>query len=179
MAFAMVGVVVAAALVAATSFSPILASAQENAREDIRVQKFRAASGSGVATDLETGENYRSAIRAIWTNDNSTGERIMHRGAIIISVDDERVRYTIVPGTWEIEVGEDGLTFEASGQVENDDEVFDVALKGYLGGPVGFIKRAGMAWAIDGVMSGDEREYELHYVMIGHLGRLVVIDEEQ
>jgi hypothetical protein len=103
----------------------------------------------------------------------------VHRGAIIISVDDERIRYTIVPSTWEIEGGEDGLTFKASGQVENDDEVFDVNLKGHLGGPVGFIKRAGMAWSVDGVMSGDEREYELHYVLIGNLGRLLVIDEEQ
>ncbi|HEU4606138.1 MAG TPA: hypothetical protein VFS46_07870 [Nitrososphaera sp.] len=176
-ALAMVGVVVAAALVAAVSFAPIAASAQERGNEDVRVHKFRTASGIGVATDIETGEDSRSAFRAIWHNDNSTGERIVHRGVIVISVDEERVSYVMLPDTWKIEGGEDGLTFEASGQVENGGRVFDVSLNGYLGGPVGFVKRVGTTWSVDGVMAGEEREYELHYVMMAPLGRLAVIGE--
>jgi hypothetical protein len=176
-ALAMVGVVVAAALVAAVSFAPIAASAQERGNEDVRVHKFRTASGSGVVTDIETGEDSRSAFRAIWHNDNSKGERIVQRGVIVILVDEERVNYVMLPDTWKIEGGEDGLTFEASGQVENGGRVFDVSLNGYLGGPVGFVKRVGTTWSVDGVMAGEEREYELHYVMIAHLGRLAVIEE--
>jgi len=176
-ALAMVGAVVAAALVAAVSFAPIAASAQERGSEDVRVHKFRTASGSGIATDIETGKDFRSAFRAIWHNDNSTGERIVQRGVIVISVDEERVSYVMLPDTWKIEGSEDGLTFEASGQVENDGEVFDVSLNGYLGGPVGFVKRVGTTWSVDGVMASEESEYELHYVMITHLGRLAVIEE--
>jgi hypothetical protein len=176
-ALAMVGVVVAAALAAAVSFAPIAASAQERGTDDVR--RPRAASGAGIATDLDTGENSRSAFRALWHYDNSTDEQTVSRGTIAISVDEERVTYTFVPNTWEIQMSEDGLTFEASGQVQHteSDRVFDVTLGGYLGGPVGFVKRVGTTWSVDGVMSGEDREYELHYVMIAHLGRLAAVEE--
>lgn len=174
----MVGVVVAAALAAAVSFAPISASAQERPNEDVRVHRLRTASGAGIATDIDTGENFRSAFRAIWRYDNNTDERTMSRGSIIISVNEERVAYSFVPETWEIRVAEDGLTFEASGQVQNSDgREFDLTLNGYLGGPMGFINRAGTTWSVDGMMNGDEREYALHYVMIAHLGRLAVVQE--
>jgi hypothetical protein len=102
----------------------------------------------------------------------------MTRGSIVISVDEERVGYQFVADTWDLEVAEDGLTFEASGQVENSDgEVFDVSLDGYLGGPVGFVRRAGTTWSVDGQMTGENAEYDLHYVIIAHLGRLAVVEE--
>jgi hypothetical protein len=177
-AVAMVGVVVAAALAAAISFAPIAASAQERPASDVNIHKFRTASGAGVATATDSGEDFRSGIRAIWTYNNSTDERTMTRGSIVISVDEERVGYQFVADTWDLEVAEDGLTFEASGQVENSDgEVFDVSLDGYLGGPVGFVRRAGTTWSVDGQMTGENAEYDLHYVIIAHLGRLAVVEE--
>lgn len=174
----MVGAVVAAALVAAVSFAPIAASAQERPSEDVRMKRLKTASGAGIATDTETGEDFRSAFRAIWHYDNSTEERIMSRGAIVISVNEERITYSLLPDTWKIKVAEDGLTFEASGQVQDSDsKAFDVSLNGYLGGPVGFVKRIGTTWSVDGAMTGEDREYELHYVMIAHLGRPTVVGE--
>ena len=175
----MVGVVVAAALVAAVSFAPIAASAQERPSvQDARIHRPGTASGSGIATDADTGDDFRSAFRAIWYYGSGTDERIVSRGTIVISVEGERVTYSFLPDSWEIEVAEDGLTFEASGQVENSDgEVFDVSLNGYLGGPVGFMKRIGTTWSVDGVMTGEDRAYELHYVVIAHLSRLAVVEE--
>jgi hypothetical protein len=174
-ALAMIGVM-AAALVATVSFAPITASAQE--REVDEVRRLRTASGAGIATDIATGEDFRSAFRVIWHYDNNTDARTISRGNIVISVDGERVAYSLLPETWEIEVANGGLTFEASGQVQNGDgRKFDVTLNGYLGGPVGFVKRVGTTWSVDGVMTGEEREYNLHYVMIGHLGRLAVVQE--
>jgi hypothetical protein len=175
-ALAMVGVVVTAALVAAVSFAPIAASAQEREVDELR--RLRTASGAGIATEIASGEDYRSAFRAIWYYNNSTDERTMSRGTVVISVDGERIAYSFLPDTWRINVADDGLTFEASGQVQNSDgREFDVTLNGYLGGPIGFVKRMGTTWSVDGVMAGEEREYELHYVMIANLGRLAVVQE--
>jgi hypothetical protein len=166
-------VVVAAALVAAVSFSPVVALAQERdeVRDKVRGEvdqqhRFRMARGAGIATDTETGENFRTGLRLMTLYDSSTGERTVARGAIVISVDEERVRYDMLPETWEIKVTEDGLTFEASGQVQNSEteEQFDVSLDGYFGihGP-----RGGM-WSVEGTMSGEELDYELHYVVLTH-----------
>lgn len=175
-ALAMVGTLVAVALVVTASLAPITAMAQERGIDDVR--RFRTASGAGIATDVDTGEDHRSVLRAIWHYDNSTEERRMSRGTIVISVDEERVSYSFLPDTWEIKIAEDGLTFEASGQVQNrNSKVFSVSLNGYLGGPVGFVKRIGTTWSVDGVFTGEDREYELHYVMIGHLSRPVAAKE--
>jgi hypothetical protein len=166
-ALAMVGVVVAAALVAAVSFSPIAASAQERGeRGEVDQQyRFRVARGAGIATDTETGENFRTGLRVMTSYDDSAGERTVERGAIVISVDGERIRYDILPETWEIKVAEDGLTFEASGQVQNSEsEQFDVSLEGYFGIHTG---RGGM-WSVEGTMSGEGLDYELHYVVLSH-----------
>lgn len=172
----MVGVVAAALVAAAASFAPITASAQERGIDEVR--RLRTASGSGIATDIASGEDYRSTFRTIGHYNNSTDERMVSRGNIVISVDGERIVYSFLPDTWRIDVADDGLTFEASGQVQNSNgREFDVTLNGYLGGPVGFVKRMGMTWSVDGVMAGEEREYELHYVMIANLGRLAVVQE--
>jgi hypothetical protein len=181
-ALAMVGVVVAAALVAAVSFSPIAASAQE--RDEVRDKvrgadqqySFRVARGAGIATDTETGENFRTGLRVMTSYDDSAGERTVERGAIVISVDGERIRYDILPETWEIKVAEDGLTFEASGQVQNSEsEQFDVSLEGYFGIHTG---RGGM-WSVEGTMSGEGLDYELHYVVLSHPRALFVESEIQ
>jgi hypothetical protein len=167
-ALAMVGVVVAAALVAAISFTPIVASAQERseARDEVDQQhRFKVARGAGIATDTETGENFRTGLRVMTLYDSSTDVRTAERGVIVISINGERVRYDMLSETWEIKVAEDGLTFEASGQVQNSEgEQFDVSLDGYFGihGP-----RGGM-WSVEGTMSGGELDYELHYVVLSH-----------
>lgn len=171
----MVGVVVAAALVAAVSFSPVIASAQERgeARDAVRSvagevdqqHRFKVARGAGIATDTETGENFRTGLQVVTAYDNSTNERTVERGAIVISVNGERVHYSMLPETWDIKVAEDGLTFEASGQVQNSEgERFDVTLDGYFG----IHSPRGGTWSVEGTLSGGELDYELHYVVLTH-----------
>lgn len=168
----MVGVVVAAALIAAVSFSPDVASAQERgeprdrARDAVDQQhRFNLARGAGIATDTETGENFRTGLRVMTLYDSSTGERTVERGAIVISVDGERIRYDMLSDTWEVKVAEDGLTFEASGQVQDSEgQQFDVSLDGYFGIHTG----RGGTWSVEGTMSGGELDYKLHYVVLSH-----------
>lgn len=163
----MVGVVMAAALVAAISFSPAVASAQEiGERGEVDEQyRFRVARGAGIATDTGTGENSRTGLQVMTLYDNNTGERTVERGAIVISVNQERIRYDMLPETWEIKVTEDGLTFEASGQVQNEEtEQFDVSLDGYFG----IHTARGGTWSVEGTMTGEELDYELHYVVLSH-----------
>jgi hypothetical protein len=170
-AIAVIGVVVAAALVAAVSFAPIAASAQERgeprdrARDEVGQHRFNVARGAGIATDAETGQNFRTGLRVMTTYDNDTAERTLERGAIVISVDGERIHYDMLPETWEISIAEDSLTFEAAGQVQDSEgEQFDVSLDGYFGIHTG----RGGTWSVEGNMSGGELDYELHYVVLSH-----------
>lgn len=185
-ALAMVGVVVAAALLAAVAFSPTTASAQQTRRDGLQEGLQRSidrpfaaderpehrlginvARGAGIATNTETGDDLRSGFRLVMQklNNSETNEHELKRGMLAISVDGQRIRYQMLPETWKIVVSEDGFTFEASGKVQNaDEQKLDVDLNGYFG----MHTRLGNLWSIEGTMNGQDTSYGLHYVAISH-----------
>lgn len=186
-AIAMVGLVLAAALVAAVVSSPSAAFAQESERRekfekrldvvnDSRPHRpgIHVATGAGIATDTDTGENLRSGFRVIVQKLNGTeNEFAVKRGVIGILVEGERVLYTMDPDSWQVFLSEDGHTFEASGQVQQEEGTFDVTLNGYFA----MHTRIGNLWSIEGTMQGEDKEYKLHYVGISHPIRLGALDE--
>jgi hypothetical protein len=189
-ALAMVGLVLAAGLLVSVTISPTSALAQESDRKeklDKRIDRIgddrlhrlglHAAKGVGVATDVETGEDYKSGFRVLTQKVNGTdGEFAVKRGVIAISIEGERVFYTMIPETWSIVVSEDPLTFEARGQVQSEDgQVFDVSLNGYFA----MHTRIGNLWSIEGTMEGEDKEYELHYVAVSHRIRAAALEQLQ
>ncbi len=195
-ALAMVGVVVAAAMLAAVTFSPTAASAQETRRDELQEGRQRPTDGPfvvaerqehrqginvvrgvGIATDIESGDDLRSGFKVVTQKLNNTeaNEHEVKRGMLAISVDGERIPYQMLPETWKIVVSPDGFTFEASGKVQNaDEEKFDVNLNGYFG----MHTRLGNLWSIEGTMLGEDTGYELHYVAISHgLRAFPAVDE--
>ena len=188
-AVVMTGLVLAASILAALAFQPGFASAQETERRErleSRIDRldearetrpgFHAAKGAGVATDQETGENYRSGFRFLLQKVNgSDNEYDVRRGVIGISIDGERVYYTVVQDTWSVVLSEDRLTFEATGQVRQGDEILKVNLKGFYA----MHTRLGNLWSISGEMEGRENQYDLHYVGISHALRAAGAQEFQ
>ncbi|MGI0037081.1 MAG: hypothetical protein ACRD99_01825 [Nitrososphaera sp.] len=188
-AVAMSSLVLAASIVAAVAFQPGIASAQEIERKERLERKidrvdetretrlgFHGVKGAGVASDQETGENYRSGFRFLLQKVNGTeNEYEVKRGVIGISIDGERVYYTIVPGSWSVVLSENRLKFEASGKVEQGEETFEVNLNGYFA----MHTRLGNLWSIHGEMEGRESQYDLHYVGISHGIRAASFEELQ
>jgi hypothetical protein len=189
-ALAMVGLVLAAGLLVSVTISPTSALAQESDRKeklDKRIDRIgddrlhrlglHAAKGVGVATDVETGEDFKSGFRVLTQKVNGTdGEFAVKRGVIAISIQGERVFYTMIPETWSIVVSEDPLTFEARGQVQSEDgKVFEVSLNGYFA----MHTRIGNLWSIEGTMEGEDKEYELHYVAVSHRIRAAALEQLQ
>ena len=181
-ALAIAGAMLTAALLAALAFSPIIAVAQETRSEDGQHRplsrpyvtderpdhrpELNLAKGAGIATDAETGDDFRSGFRVVMQKLNdSDNEYEVRRGLLAISVDGERIRYQMLPETWKTIVSEDDFTFEARGQVQNaEEEKFDIELNGYFAMHI----RLGNLWSIEGTMTGEDTSYELHYVAISH-----------
>lgn len=169
-AIAMAGAVFAA-IFAAVAFAPVSALAQESEDNEIADNQhrgiFRMARGAGIATDVATGGDFRSAFQIVaqLRNDESTPDREHEivRGHIVVGRDGERVRYALVPETWQVTVAEDGRTFDAAGVAKDDrGNEYRVALEGYFGMHV----RGGNIWSLEGSLTGGETEYELHYAAI-------------
>ncbi|HEV8387043.1 MAG TPA: hypothetical protein VGQ03_05420 [Nitrososphaera sp.] len=188
-AVALTSLMLAASILAAIAFQPGIASAQEIERKE-RIDRtidrvdetrehrlgFHGVKGAGVATDQESGENYRSGFRFLLQKVNgSETEYEVKRGLIGISIDGERVYYTIVPESWSVVLSDDKLTFRASGKVAQGEETFDVNLNGYFA----MHTRIGNLWSIQGTMEGRESQYDLHYVGISHGIRPGSIEELQ
>jgi hypothetical protein len=197
-AIAMVGLVLAAGLLASVAYSPTAALAQETRNDGLEDNRhrsvdrpsavderpdhrpgFNVAKGAGVAIDTETGDNYRSGFWVVTQklNDSDKNEYELKRGILAIAVEGERIRYQMLPETWKIIVSEDGFTFEASGQVQNaDEEKFNVELNGYFA----MHTRLGNLWSIAGTMTGEDTSYELHYVAVSHDQRThTTVDERE
>ncbi|HEX2014360.1 MAG TPA: hypothetical protein VLA68_03950 [Nitrososphaera sp.] len=187
-ALAMVCMVLAASLLATLAFPPTTAVAQESERRenlDKRIDRLddarphslgiHVAKGAGIATDTDTGDDYRSGFRVVTQKVNgSDNELDVKRGFLGIFVDGKRVYYAMIPETWNVVVSEDGLTFTARGQVENEEQgVFDVSLDGYFA----MHTRIGNLWSISGTMEGEDKEYELHYVGISHAIRAAALND--
>ena len=188
-AVALTSLVLAASILVAFAFQPGIAFAQEIERRE-RVERaadradetrdvrsgYHSVKGAGVATDQESGENYRSGFRFLVQKVNGTeNEYEVKRGLIAISIDGARVYYTIVPDSWNVNLSEDRLKFEASGKVEQGEETFEVSLNGYFA----MHTRMGNLWSIHGEMEGRENQYDLHYVGISHGIRPGSIEELQ
>jgi len=185
-AIAMVGLVLAAGILAAIAFSPTAAMAQESDRkerlernadriDDARYHRLgiHVAKGAGIATDTETNENYRSGFRVLVQKVNGTeSEFEVKRGMLGIFVDGQREIYTVLPDTWNVVLSE-GRVFEATGQVQNaEEEIFDVSLEGYFA----MHTRLGNLWSIEGSLEGEDKAYDLHYVGITHGIRSASLD---
>ncbi len=185
-AIAMVGLVLAAGILAAIAFSPTAAMAQESDRkerlersadrlDDARYHRLgiHVAKGAGIATDTETDENYRSGFRVLVQKVNGTeSEFEVKRGMLGIFVDGQREIYTVLPETWNVVLSE-GRVFEATGQVQNaEEEIFDVSLEGYFA----MHTRLGNLWSIEGSLEGEDKAYDLHYVGITHGIRAASLD---
>lgn len=169
-AIALAGVV-AAAIFAAVAFAPASVLAQESEDNEIADNQhrgvFRMARGAGIATEAATGDDLRSAFQIVaqLKDDGSTPDREHEivRGHIVVGKDGERIRYALVPETWQVTVAEDGRTFEASGTVQDEQgNEYSVELAGYFGMHV----RGGNIWSLEGSLSGGDTEYELHYAAI-------------
>ena len=180
---AIAGVVLAAALFATFAFAPTIAMAQEirsdeEGRHRLVVRPyvtderlghrlgFNEAKGSGIATDTETGDEFRTGFRTVVQKLNdSDNEYGIKRGVLAISVDGERIRYQMLPETWKTKISEDGFTFESSGLVQNvKEEKLNLVLNGYFA----MHSRLGNLWSIEGTMTGEDTKYELHYVALSH-----------
>jgi hypothetical protein len=158
----MAGVLLVAAL-SATVWFPSYAAAQNGDGE----RRIGIAHGLGVAVNSDTEEGTKSVfhmlIRPNDDEDTEEKEYELLRGMLGIKVDDERVRYTMVPDTWDVAVSEEDETFEASGQVENEDgDEFDVQLTGTHGIDI----KNGAIWVIEGSFEGEDVEYELFYIAL-------------
>lgn len=169
---------VLAAILAVSAFSPTVALAQsdEAARavdERPKVIGFTSGLGVGIATDT-AGQDYRTAFKVVakLKDDNSTAtkEFEIKRGAIAVAVGGERIRSTMVPETWKVAVAQDGLTFTATGQVQDEQgKSYSVTLEGYFAKHT----RLGNLWSIEGTMSGEGLSYELHYAALSQHARAV------
>ena len=192
-ALAIAGVVLAAALLATFAFAPTNALAQEirsdeNGRHRLVDRPyvtderpahrlgFNEAIGSGIATDAETGDEFRTGFKTVVQKLNdSDNDYGIKRGVLAISVDGERIRYQMLTETWKTKVSEDGFTFEASGLVQTaKEEKLNLVLNGYFA----MHSRLGNLWSIEGTMTGEDTKYDLHYVAITHeLRTYAAVDE--
>jgi len=136
-------------------------SRDQKQNEKIRPQKpVRQApviTGVGAAVDGD-GNLYRSHYKIGLANETASYQ--VKKGQIFILEKGSRGTYQIIPETWKTDITDGKATFTASGQVKGGDSTYDVSLAGTK---IRDVKNASL-YRVDGKMSGNGIEYELHYI---------------
>ncbi|MBI5133161.1 MAG: hypothetical protein HZA83_00455 [Thaumarchaeota archaeon] len=140
------------------------------------IRQVSVAIGIGVGAAVDNDGNlhrshYRIDLAATSTNSttntNSTGTNStiidsyqVKKGQVFILEKGSRGTYKIVPETWRIDITDGKAAFTATGQVKGGNNTFDVSLTGTKIRDV----KNGSLYRVDGKLSGNSTEYELHYI---------------
>ncbi len=128
--------------------------------------------GVGAAVDSDGGlhrSHYRIDLVIASTNStgntnstgtNSTDTYQVKKGQIFILEKGSRGTYKIIPETWKIDISDGKSTFSATGQVKGGKDMYNVSLTGEKIRDV----KNGSLYRVDGKLSGNSLEYDLHYI---------------
>ena len=140
------------------------------------IRQVSVATGVGVGAAVDSDGNlHRSHCRIDLANaqstnstgTNSTGTNSttsdtyqVKKGQVFILEKGSRGTYKIIPETWKIDITDGKATFTAAGQVKGGNDTFNVSL---TGNKIRDVKN-GSLYRVDGKLSGNSAEYELHYI---------------
>ncbi len=144
----------------------------EKQRPDKQRQTVATGVGVGAAVDSDGAlhrSHYRIDLAITSTNStgntnstvtNSTDTYQVKKGQIFILEKGSRGTYKIIPETWRIDIGDNKPTFSATGQVKGGKATYDVSLTGEKIRDV----KNGSLYRVDGKLSGNGLEYDMHYI---------------
>lgn len=116
--------------------------------------------GVGAAVD-NNGNLHRSHYRIDLANSTASDtDYQVKNGQLFILEKGARGAYKLVPQTWKIDLSNNTSAFKATGQVKDEKNVYNVSLTGTKIRDV----KNGSLYRVDGNLSGNSTEYDLHYI---------------
>ncbi|HEY8110786.1 MAG TPA: hypothetical protein VIG05_07970 [Candidatus Nitrosotenuis sp.] len=144
----------------------------EKQRLTMPIRQLVVATGVGIGAAVDSdGALHRSHYRidlavastnSTGTNTNSTTSDTyqVKKGQMFILEKGSRGTYKIIPETWRIDISDGKSTFSATGQVKGGKDTYNVSLTGEKIRDV----KNGSLYRVDGKLSGNNLEYDLHYI---------------
>ena len=133
------------------------------AERHLRIGTFLVGTGAAVSED-ENGlrSHFKMGIVESQTDDSGHTEYEVKRGVFAVGKHDERQKYTVITDTWEVSVSPNEKSFDASGNVENEEgKVFEVEISG---DEISGLEH-GTLYYVTGTATGDDgQEYDLFYI---------------
>ena len=161
-----VGLIMMAAILSiSATYSTAFAQESEVEIRDRPIQPHTILGGAGAAVG-EDDQGWRSFFRLgtveSQTGDNGHKEYEVKRGIFIVGKQDIRHKYSVVPTSWEFSVSPNEKSFDASGQVENEEgKTFDVEISG---NEISDLQN-GTLYYVTGTAVGEDGEvYDLFYI---------------
>ena len=145
------------------------AFAQESEREkkstDRHLYSGTFLVGSGVAVsedDNALRSHFKMQIVETETNDSGHIEYEVNRGVFFAGKHNDRQQFSVIADTWEVSVSPNQKSFDASGEVENQEgKVYDIEISG---DEISNLEH-GTLYYVTGKATGDDGEvYDLFYI---------------
>ncbi|MEJ2259989.1 MAG: hypothetical protein P8X78_05730 [Nitrosopumilaceae archaeon] len=128
----------------------------------LRTGTFLVGSGAAVSEDDNAmRSHFRMGIVETQTNDSGHTEYEVKRGVFFVGKHDNRQHFSVIADTWKVSVSPNQKSFDASGQVENQEGlVYEVEISGE---EISDLEN-GNLYFVSGTATGNGEVYELFYI---------------
>lgn len=120
--------------------------------------------GSGAAVSEENNpwrSHFKMALEEVETDDNGHAQYEVNRGVFAVGKHDHRQKFSVIADTWQVSVSPNEKSFDASGEVENQDGlVYEVEISG---DEISDLEN-GSLYFVSGTATGNGEVYELFYI---------------
>lgn len=159
---ALMAVLISTSVVYETAFAQEFEKERKLSDRPMHMGTFLAGSGAAVSEeDKPWRSHFRMGLEEVQTDDNGHAQYDVKRGVFAVGKHDERHVFSVISDTWQISVSPNEKSFDASGQVENQDGlVYEVEISG---DEISDLEN-GSLYFVSGTATGNGEVYELFYI---------------
>lgn len=128
----MMAVLLSSSVVYNTAFAQNLERERQLSDRPLNIGTILVGSGAAVSEDNHAWRShFKMGIEEVQTVDNGHTEFEVKRGVFVIGNPDQRHVLSVMSDTWQVSVSPNEKSFEASGNVENEDgQIYEIEISG-------------------------------------------------
>ena len=159
---ALMTALISTSVVYETAFAQEFEGERKSSDRPLHMGTFLGGSGAVVSEeDKPWRSHFKMALEEVQTDDNGHDQYEVNRGVFAVGKHDHRQKFSVIADTWQVSVSPNDKSFDASGEVENQDGlVYEVEISG---DEISDLEN-GSLYFVSGTATGNGEVYELFYI---------------
>ncbi|MDX1440828.1 MAG: hypothetical protein R3237_00020 [Nitrosopumilaceae archaeon] len=158
----LMAVLISTSVVYETAFAQEFDRERQLSERPLHMGTFLVGSGAAVSEENQPWRShFKMGLVEVETEDNGHAQYDVKRGVFAVGKHDQRQIFSVISDTWQVSVSPNEKSFDASGEVENQDGlVYEIEISG---DEISDLEN-GSLYFVSGTATGNGEVYELFYI---------------